>query len=79
MRILVLIARSAVWAALAAGVITWVIVWRTSPELPITRHIVITWFGIVWCLCLVPSLAMEVLVTHLRLELGDVRDRKGTR
>jgi hypothetical protein len=74
MRILVLIARSAIWAALAAAGITSLIVWRASPEFPITGHIVITWFGIMSGLCIVPSLAMEVLVAHLRLELGDVRE-----
>jgi hypothetical protein len=79
MRIFVLIVRSAVWAALAAGGITSLIVWRTSPEFPITRHIVVTWFGIVWCLCLIPSLASEFLVAHLKAELGDVSDRKGSR
>jgi hypothetical protein len=68
--------RSVVWATLAAAGITALIVWRTSPEFPMTRHIVVTWFGIMWGLCLIPSLASELLIAHLRLELGDVRDRK---
>jgi hypothetical protein len=68
--------RSVVWATLAAAGITSLIVWRTSPEFPMTRHIVVTWFGIMWGLCLIPSLASELLIAHLRLELGDVRDRK---
>jgi hypothetical protein len=76
MRILLLIARSVVWATLAAGGITALIVWRTSPEFPITRHIVVTWFGIMWGLCLIPSLASELLIARLRLQLGDVNDRK---
>jgi len=76
MRILILIVRSVVWAALAAAGITGLIVWRTSPEFPMTRHIVLTWFGIMWGLCLVPILAVELLMARLRVELGDVRDRK---
>ena len=76
MRILILIARSLLWATVAAGGITGLIVWRASPEFPITRHIVVTWFGIMWGLCLIPSVASELLIAHLRLELGDVRDRE---
>jgi hypothetical protein len=76
MSILLLIVRSVVWATLAAAVITSLIVWRTSPGFPITRHIVATWFGIMWGFCFMPSLAAELLAAHLRLELGDVRDRK---
>lgn len=76
MRFLILIARSVLWTTLAAGGITGLIVWRASPEFPITRHIVVTWFGIMWGLCLIPSLALELLTARLRLQLGDVRDRK---
>jgi hypothetical protein len=76
MRILILIVRSVVWAALAAAGITGLIVWRTSPEFPMTRHIVVTWFGIMWGLCLIPSLALELLTARLELQIGDVRDRK---
>jgi len=76
MRILLLIVRSVVWATLGAAGITALIVWRTSPGFPITRHIVGTWFGIMWGFCIIPSLAAELLAAHLRLELGDVKDRK---
>jgi hypothetical protein len=76
MRILGLFVRSVVWTTLAAAVITSLIVWRTPPEIPMTRHIVVTWFGIMWSLCFVPSLASELLMARLRLELGDVNDRK---
>ena len=76
MRILLLLVRSIVWTTVAAGVITSLIVWRTSPEIPMTRHIAVTWFGIMWGLCLVPSLASEILRARFRLELGDVSDRK---
>jgi multisubunit Na+/H+ antiporter MnhE subunit len=76
MRIALLVMRSAVWATLVAGGITSLIVWRTSPEMPMTRHVVATLFGIMWALCLVPSMATEFLVAHLKLELGEVNDRK---
>jgi hypothetical protein len=76
MRILTLLWRSILWATLGAAGITSLIVWRTSLELPMTRHIVATWFGIMWALCLVPSLATQFLVDQLRRELGDVSDRK---
>ena len=56
--------------------ITWLIVWRAPPEIPMTRHIVVTWFGIMWGLCLIPFLALELLTARLKLEIGDVRDRK---
>ena len=41
-----------------------------------TRHVAVTWFGIMWGLCLFPSLASEILRARLRLQLGDVNDRK---
>ena len=52
---------------MAAGVLTALIVWRTPPEIPMTRHIAVTWFGIMWGLCLIPSLASEILRARLRL------------
>jgi uncharacterized membrane protein YccC len=76
MRILILLLRSILWATLGAAGLTLLIVWRTSPEFPMTPRIAGTWFGIMWALCLVPSLATEFLVAHLKLELGDVDDRK---
>ncbi len=76
MRFLILIARSVLWTTLAAGGITGFIVWRASPEFPMTQHIVVTWFGIMWGLCLIPFLALELLTARLKLEIGDVRDRK---
>lgn len=78
-RILVLVLRGCLWAALAAGGITALIVWRASPELPITRGIVATWFGILGGLCLVPTLVMEFLRAYLILELGEVSDPKKSR
>jgi hypothetical protein len=75
MRIQTVLWRSILWATLGAAAITSIIVWRTSPELPMTRHVVATWFGIMWVLCLIPSLATEFLVARMRLELGDVNDR----
>ncbi len=76
MRILLLLVRSVVWTTVAAGVLTALIVWRTPPEIPMTRHIAVTWFGIMWGLCLIPSLASEILMARLRLQLGDVNERK---
>ncbi len=76
MRILALFVRAVVWTTVAAGVITSLIVWRTPPEFPMTRHIVVTWFGIMWGLCLIPSLASELLMARLRAQIGDVTDRK---
>jgi multisubunit Na+/H+ antiporter MnhE subunit len=75
-RILILIMRSVVWSTLGAAAITALIVWRASPEFPMTRHIVVAWFGIMWGLCLIPSLALELLTARLELQIGDVRDRK---
>ena len=78
-RVLVLVLRACLWAALAAAAITALIVWRASPELPITRGIVATWFGIMWGLCVVPTLVMEFLRAYLILELGEVSDTKKSR
>ena len=76
MRVLLLLVRSIVWTTVAAGVLTALIVWRTPPEIPMTRHVAVTWFGIMWGLCLIPSLASEILMARLKLQLGDVNERK---
>jgi len=68
-RIGVAILRASLWSALAGALITLVLWLRTSPEFRLGSHQLATWFGLFCVLALVPSLAMELGVTHL-LELG---------
>ncbi len=68
-RISVAVLRASLWSVLAGSLITLVLRLRTSPELaPGFR--VATWFGLSWALAFVPSLAMELGVAHLLLNLG---------
>lgn len=68
-RINVAILRASIWSALAGALITFVLWLRTSPELR-PGFQVATWFGLSCALAFLPSLAMELGVTHLLLDLG---------
>lgn len=68
-RIGVAILRAGLWSALAGTAMTFVLWLRTSPELR-PGFPVATWFGLSCALAFVPSLAMELGVAHLLLDLG---------
>jgi len=68
-RIGVAILRASLWSALAGALITLVLWLRTSPELT-PGFQAGTWFGLSCALAFVPSLAMELGVAHLLLEIG---------
>jgi hypothetical protein len=68
-RISVAVLRASLWSTLAGSLITLVLRLRTSPELA-PGFQVATWFGLSWALAFVPSLAMELGVAHLLLDLG---------
>jgi hypothetical protein len=68
-RISILILRAIVWSALAGALITLALWLRTSPELR-AGFCAATWFGLSCALAFVPSLAMELGVAHLLLEIG---------
>jgi hypothetical protein len=68
-RIGVAVLRASLWSALAGSLITLVLRLRTSPELA-PGFPVATWLGLSWALAFVPSLAMELGVAHLLLDLG---------
>ena len=73
-RISVAVLRASLWSALAGSLITLVLRLRTSPELA-SGFQVATWFGLSWALAFVPSLAMELGVAHLLLDLGSEERR----
>jgi hypothetical protein len=53
-----------------AGALITVVLWlRTSPESRLDFPAA-TWFGLICALVFVPSLAMELGVTHLLVEIG---------
>jgi hypothetical protein len=68
-RISVAILRASLWSALGGALITFVLWLRTSPELR-PGFSVATWFGLSCALAFVPSMAMELGVAHLLLDLG---------
>ena len=74
-RISVAILRASLWSAFAGALITFAIWLGTSPELR-PGFPLATWFGLSCALVFVPSLAMELGVTHLLLHLGPAAGRK---
>jgi hypothetical protein len=74
-RISVAILRASLWSALAGSLITLVLWLRTSPELRPGFQLA-TWFGLSCALAFVPSLAMELGVAHLLLDLGSEQPAK---
>src|SRR5688572_5425409 len=74
----VAILRAILWSALAGALITVTLWLRTSQELG-PGFQVATWFGLSCALAFVPSLAMELGVAHLLLDLGSEDGRDGNR
>lgn len=74
-RISVAVLRASLWSALAGAWIAFAIWLRTSPELR-PDFPVATWFGVSCALAFLPSLAMELGVTHLLLHLGPAEGEK---
>jgi hypothetical protein len=72
-RISVAVLRASLWSALVGTLITLVLWMRTSPELA-PGFDVVTWFGLSWALAFVPSLAMELGVAHLLLDLRSEKE-----
>jgi hypothetical protein len=62
--------RAVLWAGVAAGVITAVVVARSAPEFRLGIHETATWFGLFWGLSFVPCIVMELGARHLLLECG---------
>ena len=78
-RVGVAILRAGCWSALAGVLVTLALWLTTSPELR-SGFQVTTWLGLSCALALVPSLAMELGVAHLLLELGpEERAERGSR
>ena len=71
----VAILRASLWSVLAGALITFALWMRISPELE-SGFPVATWFGLSCALALVPSLAMELGVAHLLLDLGSEETAK---
>jgi hypothetical protein len=65
----VAVLRAMLWCALAGALVTLVLWLRTSPELRASFPAA-TWLGLCCALAFVPSLAMELGVAHLSMELG---------
>lgn len=69
MSVVVAVLRASLWSALAGALATVALFLSTSPELRPGFHVA-TWFGLCCALAFVPSLAMELGVAHLLLDLG---------
>jgi len=68
--------RASLWSALAGALITLVLWLRTSPEFR-PGFQPATWLGLSCALAFIPSLAMELGVAHLLLDLGSAeRDKR---
>lgn len=74
-RVGVAVLRATCWSALAGALITLALWLTTSPELR-SAFPVTTWLGLSCALAFVPSLAMELGVAHLLLELGPEQPKK---
>ena len=74
-RVGVAILRAGCWSALAGVLITLALWLTTSPELRAGFQVT-TWLGLSCALAFVPSLAMELGVAHLLLELGPEQQKK---
>lgn len=68
-RIGVAVLRASLWSVFAGALIALALWLRTSPELR-PGFPAATWFGLSFALAFVPSLAMELGVAHLLLDLG---------
>jgi hypothetical protein len=78
-RVAVAIVRAICWSVLAGVLITLALWLRTSTELRAGFHVA-TWLALSSALAFVPSLAMELGVAHLLLELGhEQRDKYSPR
>jgi hypothetical protein len=75
-RLLMLALRAACWATLCAAAITVFWAWRSPPESTMTWPVALTLFGVLWVLSFVPSLVMELLNTHVGLEIGKDDDNR---
>lgn len=73
LRVVLLVGRSVCWATLLGGGITAIVVWRSAPLPPMTRHMIVTVFGITWALAFILSLILELLTAHFAIETGDER------